>query len=116
MATMKLDESHVHAAVAADDLTGKLHYLGNLNAAGEIKVAGAGEVVIGHIYEEAAEGYPATLATGDHGKCIAAAAINAGVLLQSDADGKAAAGSTNAFGISLTATGGANEIIEYKRV
>lgn len=91
MAVSKIAESFTHAAVAASDLSGKLHYFAKIDSNGKIDLAADGGAVAGVIIEAGALGERTTIAFGAILKVICAEAITPGAILASDTNGKAVA-------------------------
>lgn len=89
MAISKLDEAHTWAALAASDLSEKLHYFAKVDTDGLIDLAADGGPVIGNIIEGAEAGKSVSVQFGGIGKVVAAETINEGAILASDTNGKA---------------------------
>lgn len=114
MAFTKIPEGFVYSAVAGENLSAKLNFLGNIHTDGTITLAVAGEIGF-PIIEAAASGSPVTIQIGGIGKATAGGSFNAGVDLASDANGKlVTAGSGVAVvGHSLQVSGGDGEVVSY---
>lgn len=114
MAFNKIPESFVYSAIAGENLSAKLNYLGNIRTDGTITLADAGEIGF-PIVEAAASGSPITIQIGGIGKATAGGSFNAGVDLAADSSGKlVAAGSGVAVvGHSLEVSGGDSEVVSY---
>jgi hypothetical protein len=94
MATTKIDPLDLESAVAAVDLSEKQFCLVKLNGAGELILAGAGD--IGFVLQDKPKkGQSGTYACGGRVKAVAGGNIEAGQPLSSDA---------NAHAVKATAT------------
>lgn len=116
MAISKIAEAFTHSAVAASDLSEKLHYLAKIDTNGKLDIAADGGAVAGVIIEGAALGSPATVAFGAVLKAICAEAITPGAELASDTNGKlvAAAAGDWIVGIAVnTAASDAGDIVPF---
>lgn len=110
----KTKYKYLETATAAVDLLTRYRFV-SLNAAGLAIVPAAGAKVSGQIEEPAKAGRPVTYACGGRLKVEAAAAIVAGVQVQTDATGKAiilAAGVP--VGVTRTAVLNAGDLVEIE--
>lgn len=89
MAISKLDEAHTWAALAASDLSTKLHYFAKVTTSGTIDLAADGGPVIGNLIEVDEAGKSVSVQFGGIGKVVAAETIDEGAVLASDTNGKA---------------------------
>lgn len=90
MAIEQVVEGLQIARDAGADLTGKLFYLAKLDSAGKFVLAAAEtDGVVGVIREANIANKPVTVQFGGIGKVLAGAAISAGDLLTSNANGEA---------------------------
>lgn len=105
MAITKIAEAFTHSALAAADLSAKLHYFAKIDTSGKIDLAADGGPVAGVIVEAAALGAPATIAFGSILKVVCAEAITPGAILASDTNGKAVAAAVGDWiaGIAINA-------------
>lgn len=105
MAISKMHESFTWAALAAADLSEKLHYFAKADTGGTINLAADGGPVIGTIIEAAASGAQVTVQFGGIGKVITAENIAVGAILASDTNGKAVAAAAGDWvvGIAIAA-------------
>lgn len=103
MAVQKQDGLHTDTGESAVDLTGKEFYFCTRQVAdGLIALASNGGSIAGVISEGRIAGKHTSFNTKGNPilKVIAGSAITRGDDVQSDADGKAATGSTNSFGVA----------------
>lgn len=102
MAVERHDSAFADSAVGAADLSAKVYYLGTINSSGQLAVCGNQGIVAGVITEGKAAGLYSTFSRGPKIKCIAGGTIAAGERVESDANGKAVAGTTAVFGVART--------------
>lgn len=107
MATTKLPESFTWSALAAVDLSAKLHYIAKVTSAGTIDLNTAGAPVLGTLYEVAEAGRSVSVQFGGIGKVIAGATIAAGDRISSDASGKARVALVGDWTLGLAISGAA---------
>lgn len=116
MATFKVHESFLYAVEnPGADHRSNLNKLVKLGADGSVALGGAGDKVLGVVYETNTEGSdpygPVTIQFAGIAKIIAGGAIDIGDEVQCGSNGLAAAGSTNAIGVALSKTTGANQLV-----
>ena len=127
MATQKINPHDLEAAPAGADLSQKQFFLGKLNEAGELVLAGAGDVGYS-IQEGAPQGAPATYAVSGRAKAVAGGNIKAGEPVSAGANGKLVAATptkveeekvkvqgSRVIGVALE-SGEAGDIIAYRQV
>jgi hypothetical protein len=111
--TTSKDLSLSYARLAGADLSNALNKFGMVDTNGNIVLATAAAKVLGTIIEENNINYPVTVQYGGQGKVIVgAAAVTAGAVIASDANGLAVAGATNPVGVALTG-GAPGTVIEF---
>ena len=105
MAIQKQDGLHTDCAESAEDLTGKEFHFATYSSADKLSLCGDGGSIAGVISEGKATGYHTSVNTKGNPilKVVAGSAIAFGDSVQSDADGKAKTGTTNAFGTARNA-------------
>lgn len=97
------------------DLTGKVDCFAKIDTDGDVNYCGSGGIAIGTITEGNIENKPSTIQIGGVVKVIAGAAVNPGVEVQSDVDGKAITYSSGYHaGIALTGATEAGHYISVK--
>lgn len=113
MSVQKQDGLHTDVGESAEDLTGKEFYFATRNAAGKLALCGNGESIAGVISEGRTTGKHTSINTKGNPilKVISSASIAQNADVQSDANGKAVTGSTNAFGTARNAVN-AGEYVE----
>jgi hypothetical protein len=111
MAVERHDSANMESAIGAADLSEKVFYLGTIDNTGKLAVCGNQGIVAGVITEGKAAGLYSTFSRGPKVKVIAGGSITAGERVESDGNGKAAAGTTAVFGVARTSAS-ANEIVE----
>lgn len=113
MAVQKQDGLFTDCQESAEDLRGKEFYFATRNAAGKFELAGNGEAIAGVISEGRNTGYGTSVNTPGNPilKAIAGSAITRGQTVQSDGNGKAAAGSTKPIGTARNSAA-AGEMVE----
>lgn len=117
MAVSRADGADFDALPAGENLTGKLMFAAKLNTDSEAVLAGSGEMVYGIIVEENVENEPVTLQMKGLAKCVAGAAVNAGVNVMAGAGGKvvtATGAGVAVLGVCRKGCANANEIIEVE--
>lgn len=117
MAVTRADGADYDAKIAGADLSAKLFFAAKLNTDGELVLAGDGEEVYGIITEVATEGYPATVQKSGMTKAVCGAAINPGVKVMSDGNGKliTATGAGKAtLGIARSKTTTGDQLVEVE--
>ncbi len=113
MAVQRQDGAQTDAKESAEDLRGKELYFATRDTDGNFALCGAGEKIAGVISEGRNTGYHTSINTGNQLKAVAGGVITAGDNVQSDADGKASSGSTNALGTAMN-TVIAGEVVEIQ--
>lgn len=100
MAVQKQDGLHTDQGESASDLTGKERYFCKRGTDGLIALAGNGESIAGVISEGRIAGKHTSFNTKGNPilKVVAGGTITIGQEVQSNAEGEAIAGTTNAFG------------------
>lgn len=112
MAIFKVQESLLYSRAAGADLSEKLNYLAHVDTDGDIVLAGAGEHVIGVIYEAAGLAKQVTVQFGGIAKVVLGATVAAGARVASDSAGKAVTATSNQFEVGTALEGGAvNEVV-----
>ena len=111
MAVTREDSAFADAKIGAADLSEKVHYLATIDSDGKFAVCGNQGIVAGVITEGKAAGFHSTVSRGPKVKVIAGGTITAGQRVESDASGKAVAGTTAPFGVACKAAS-ASEIVE----
>lgn len=106
MSIFKVHESFLHAATAGEDLTGDLNKIVKFNEAGNLVLAGNGEVAFGTVYEEAANGYPATVQFGCIAKVKLGGTVVPGQRVMSNGSGLGIAATSALYAIGQAITGG----------
>lgn len=100
MAVQKQDGLHTDVMESAEDLRDKEFYFVKRDSTGKAALAGDGDAISGIISEGRNTGYHTSYNTAGNPilKAIAGSAISIGDSVQSDANGKAKTGTTNAIG------------------
>lgn len=111
MATQRQDGWATDCKESAEDLTGKEFYFATRDSTGKLALCGNGEKIAGVISEGRIAGKHTSINTGGQLKVIAGGSISVGDNVQSDGNGKAVTGSTNAFGYAINAAS-AGEMVE----
>ena len=103
MAYQKVDGLFTLSGESASDLSGKEFYFAKRDANGKFDLCGDGGASVGVISEGKAAGYHTSVNTKGNPvlKVIAGSTITIGDSVQSDANGKAKTGSTNAMGTAI---------------
>lgn len=113
MAVQKQDGLFTDTLLGDADLTGKEFYFCTRNADGTVGLAGNGEKIAGVISEGKVAAKHTSFNTGGGMlKVLAGGTIAIGDNVQSDANGAAVSGSTNAAGIASSAAI-AGQLVEY---
>jgi len=114
MAVTRADGADFDALFAGADLTSALMLCARIGSDGRLVLAGAGDVVYGVITEVGNVNDPVTVQVRAMGKVIAGAAVNYGVRIASDGNGKAVQGTTGVFGIARNSVSAANQVLEFE--
>lgn len=111
-----ISEGPVATLEAAADLSAKQYYIVDCTAAKKVNLAGDGAVCIGVLENEPESGEAASVRIYGIAQVSAGAAISAGALVASDANGQAVTATTGEFsiGVALEAAGAQNDIIAIK--
>ncbi len=114
MAIQQIPEGFMYARNAGEDLSAAINKIAHVDTDGDIVLAGAGDHVIGVIYEGAAADTPCTVQMAGIAKVIlGSGGITAGALVKPDASGlgvNAGSAGDKAIGIALQ-TGLITEVV-----
>lgn len=115
MATEQLMAWNTITKPANADLSSNQFYAVDINSSGKIVVASAaGQRVLGILQNKPTANQGAGVAVGGVSKAVAAAAITAGALLTTAADGRLQTATSGQFvvGRAVSAAGAANQLVE----
>ena len=111
MATQRQDGWATDCKESAADLRGKEFYFASRDSNGKFILGTSGGVIAGVISEGRNTGKHTSINTGGQLKVVAGGSIAVGDNVQSDGNGAAITGSTNAFGKAISAAS-AGEMVE----
>jgi hypothetical protein len=117
MAVSRADSADFDCKPAGADLSTKLFFAAVLNSSGELVLAGDGAEVYGIITEASVQGRGTTVQKSGMTKAVCGAAINPGVKVMANSDGKliTATGAGKAsIGIARSKTTSADQLVEIE--